>query len=362
MDSHEEIKQLEDELRKTQYNKATEHHFGVVKARIAKLKEKIEKRQSSKKGGEGFAVKKSGDATVVLLGFPSVGKSTLLNALTNAQSKVGAYEFTTLEVIPGVLEYNQAKIQILDVPGILEGAASGRGRGKEVLSMVRNADLIIMLLDALHPEHNKVILKEIADIGVRANQKKPVIKIVKKIRGGISISSTVPLNISKNTIETVLREFKLVNVDVVIREQINIDQLIDVIEGNKVYIPAITVISKIDLVDQDQLNKIQKEVKPNVFVSAEKKININKLKEEIYNALRFIRIYLKEINKKPDLEEPMIMKQGTTVRNICEKIHKDFITKFRFAKFWGSSKFPGQAIRKLDKELKDKDIIEFHLR
>ena len=256
MDSHEEIKQLEDELRKTQYNKATEHHFGVVKARIAKLKEKIEKRQSSKKGGEGFAVKKSGDATVVLLGFPSVGKSTLLNALTNAQSKVGAYEFTTLEVIPGVLEHNQAKIQILDVPGILEGAASGRGRGKEVLSMVRNADLIIILLDPLHPEHHKVILKEIADIGIRANQKKPVIKIAKKSRGGISISSTVSLNISKNTIETVLREFKLVNVDVVIREQINIDQLIDVIEENKIYIPAITVINKIDLVDKKFLNSL----------------------------------------------------------------------------------------------------------
>jgi len=362
MDSHEEIKQLEDELRKTQYNKATEHHFGVVKARIAKLKEKIEKRQSSKKGGEGFAVKKSGDATVVLLGFPSVGKSTLLNALTNAQSKVGAYEFTTLEVIPGVLEHNQAKIQILDVPGILEGAASGRGRGKEVLSMVRNADLIIILLDPLHPEHHKVILKEIADIGIRANQKKPVIKIAKKSRGGISISSTVSLNISKNTIETVLREFKLVNVDVVIREQINIDQLIDVIEENKIYIPAITVINKIDLVDQNELNNIQKEVKPNVFVSAEKKININKLKDEIYNALRFIRIYLKEINKKPDLEEPMIMRQGTTVRDVCEKIHKDFIIKFRFARIWGSSKFPGQAIRKLNRELKDKDIIEFHLR
>ena len=298
----------------------------------------------------------------MLLGFPSVGKSTLLNALTNAQSKVGAYEFTTLEVIPGVLEHNQAKIQILDVPGILEGAASGRGRGKEVLSMVRNADLIIILLDPLHPEHHKVILKEIADIGIRANQKKPVIKIAKKSRGGISISSTVSLNISKNTIETVLREFKLVNVDVVIREQINIDQLIDVIEENKIYIPAITVINKIDLVDQNELNNIQKEVKPNVFVSAEKKININKLKDEIYNALRFIRIYLKEINKKPDLEEPMIMRQGTTVRDVCEKIHKDFIIKFRFARIWGSSKFPGQAIRKLNRELKDKDIIEFHLR
>jgi len=75
---------------------------------------------------------KSGDARVALIGFPSVGKSTLLNRLTNTHSEAGAYEFTTLTCIPGKIEYNGANIQLLDLPGIIEGASAGKGRGRQV--------------------------------------------------------------------------------------------------------------------------------------------------------------------------------------------------------------------------------------
>src|SRR3972149_7070498 len=105
----QQIKELEQELSKTKYNKATEFHFAVVNARIARLREKLEIRLAKKIGGTGFSIKKEGDATVVLGGFPSVGKSTLLNKMTNAHSKVGAYDFTTLDVVPGTLEHKGAK-------------------------------------------------------------------------------------------------------------------------------------------------------------------------------------------------------------------------------------------------------------
>ena len=224
------IKELEDSLKKTQYNKATEHHFGVVKAQIAKLREKIEVQAAKGKKGEGFFVKKTGDATVVLLGFPSVGKSTLLNVLTNAKSATGAYQFTTLTVIPGLLEYKQAKIQILDVPGVVEGAASGRGRGKEVLAMVRSCDLILIVIDAQNPEQTDALYRELYAVNVRVDQEKPDVKIVKKPQGGIRVATTVALTkLSRDTIASVLREFKINNADVVIRSDIDVDQLIDAI-------------------------------------------------------------------------------------------------------------------------------------
>ena len=159
MGIEEKIKDIEDEIQKTPYNKATSHHIGKLKAKLSKLKEESIQRSSSGTKGQGFHVKKSGDATVVLVGFPSVGKSTLLNELTNAESKVGAYQFTTLDIVPGVMEYKNAKIQVFDIPGIITGASTGKGRGREILSVARTAELIVVVLDVLNPQHLDVILK-----------------------------------------------------------------------------------------------------------------------------------------------------------------------------------------------------------
>lgn len=168
----EKIKELEELISKSKYNKKTQHAIGLYKAQLSKLKEKQASRSSKGKKGEGYDVRKTGDGTVVLLGFPSVGKSTLLNKLTNSKSPVGSYAFTTLTVIPGTLEYKHAKIQILDVPGVVHGAAAGTGRGKEVLSVIRNSDLILILIDVFHPEHYEALLKEVYDTSIRINQKK----------------------------------------------------------------------------------------------------------------------------------------------------------------------------------------------
>ena len=77
----------------------------------------------------GFDVAKTGVGRIGFVGFPSVGKSTLMSKLTGTHSEVAAYEFTTLTTVPGVVQYNGAKLQILDLPGIIEGAKDGKGRG-----------------------------------------------------------------------------------------------------------------------------------------------------------------------------------------------------------------------------------------
>lgn len=71
---------------------------------------------------------------LIVLGFPSVGKSTLMNTLAGVFSEVAAYEFTTLTTVPGVIKYKGAKIQLLDLPGIIEGAKDGKGRGRQVIA------------------------------------------------------------------------------------------------------------------------------------------------------------------------------------------------------------------------------------
>lgn len=188
----EKIKAIQEEIHKTQINKATEHHIGLLKAKIARLKKEMEgdihgKTVSSKSRSGGYSVRKTGDGTVVLIGLPSVGKSTLLNKLTNANSKVGSYKFTTLTVVPGMMEYRGARIQILDMPGIIEGAASGRGLGKRVLSVARSADMVLLILDVFQPQHIDLLKRELSEIGIKVDQKPPDVLIEKTETGGISV-------------------------------------------------------------------------------------------------------------------------------------------------------------------------------
>lgn len=356
------ISDLEEELRKTPYNKRTQHHIGLVKAQLAKLKHKAETAGAGKGKGKGFGVKKTGDATIILVGYPSVGKSTLLNQLTSAKSKVAAYAFTTLDAIPGVFEYRNAKIQLVDVPGLVEGAAAGTGRGKEVLSTIRIADLILIMVDANGPEVQlNAIKKEIYDSNIRLNEKKPDIKIKKLPRGGLQVASSVLM--TKTDIETIkamLKEMKINNAEVLIRDDISQEQLIDAVEGNKIYIPGITILNKIDLLSEEKIIELVRKFDC-IPMSADKGVNLESLKKKIFEKLEFISIYLKRIGKAPDMKEPMIMKKGFTVRDVCEKIHKEFVTKFRFARVWGkSAKFPGQRFN-LEHKLEDKDIVEIHL-
>jgi uncharacterized protein len=358
-----EIQELEAQISKTKYNKSTQHAVGLMKAKLAKLKEKRETRGSGGKKMEGYDVRKTGDGTAILVGFPSVGKSTLLNDLTNAESKIAAYAFTTLTVVPGVMHFNDAKIQILDVPGIVKGAAAGTGRGKEVLSVMRSAELALLVIDVNAPEHYDVLKKEIYDSHLRLNKHKPDVKIVKTSHGGIHMASTVKLTkIDEETVKSVCKEFKIMNADIVIRTDIDVDEFIDVIEGNKKYIPAIIVINKIDLASEKQVERVVKELKADLAISAKDKIYIEQLKELIFEKLDLIRIYLKEPSKEADLKVPIIISRQSKVEDVCNKLHKDFVAKFKFCRVWGkSSKFPGQRFM-LDHKLQDRDVLEIHLR
>ena len=192
----EKIKAIQDEMARTQINKATEHHIGLLKAKIAKLKREQEENVAKKSSvkTDGFDVRRSGDATVVFIGLPSVGKSTLLNRLTGAKSAVGAFQFTTLTVVPGMMEYRGAKIQVLDLPGIIKGASSGKGLGKRILSVARSADLVLLVLDVFQPYHEEVLINELGNIGIRLNQLPPNITIEKASMGGIAVAQQVKLN------------------------------------------------------------------------------------------------------------------------------------------------------------------------
>ena len=137
---------------------------------------------------EGFEVPKTGDVRLGLVGFPSVGKSTLMGKMTGTESRVSEFEFTTLTCIPGVFHYKGAKFQLLDLPGIIEGAKDNKGKGRQVIAVARTCSLILIVLDATRPVmHKRILERELEGFGIRLNKKPPLITIKKRDKGGINI-------------------------------------------------------------------------------------------------------------------------------------------------------------------------------
>jgi ribosome-interacting GTPase 1 len=146
---------------------------------------------------------------------------------------------------------------------------------------------------------------------------------------------------------------------VTVREDIDTDSLVDFLAGNRVYIPSIVAINKFDLRYRDVEEKIRESIGREDYlpVSVATGQGLEDLKERIYDRLGFIRVYLKPKGEKADMEEPLVLLEGCTVRMVCEHLHRDFVDLFRYALVWGkSARFPGQSVG-LDHALLDGDVI-----
>uniref|UniRef100_A0A1A8H2G0 Developmentally regulated GTP binding protein 1 n=1 Tax=Nothobranchius korthausae TaxID=1143690 RepID=A0A1A8H2G0_9TELE len=298
------IAEIENEMARTQKNKATAHHLGLLKARLAKLRRELITPKGGSGGGpgEGFDVAKTGDARVGFVGFPSVGKSTLLSNLAGVYSEVAAYEFTTLTTVPGVIRYKGAKIQLLDLPGIIEGAKDGKGRGRQVIAVARTCNLILIVLDVLKPLlHKKLIEHELEGFGIRLNKQPPNIGYKKKDKGGINFTATISI---------------------------------------------------------EELDVIYK-VPHCVPISAHHRWNFDDLLERMWDYLQLVRIYTKPKGQLPDYTSPVVLPDGrTSVEDFCLKIHKNLIKELKYALVWGSSvKHNPQKVGK-DHVMEDEDVIQ----
>nr|KYP69358.1 Developmentally-regulated GTP-binding protein 1 [Cajanus cajan] len=375
----QKIKDIEDEMARTQKNKATAHHLGLLKAKLAKLRRELLTPTSKGGGGagEGFDVTKSGDSRVGLVGFPSVGKSTLLNKLTGTFSEVASYEFTTLTCIPGVITYRGAKIQsymlinsspyyaqdiliLLDLPGIIEGAKDGKGRGRQVISTARTCNCILIVLDAIKPiTHKRLIEKELEGFGIRLNKEPPNLTFRKKDKGGINLTSTATTtHLDLDTVKAICSEYRIHNADITLRYDATADDLIDVIEGSRVYMPCIYVVNKIDQITLEELEILDK-LPHYCPISAHLEWNLDGLLDKIWEYLSLTRIYTKPKGMNPDYEDPVILSsKRRTVEDFCNRIHKDMLKQFKYALVWGSSaKHKPQRVGK-EHELEDEDVVQ----
>ncbi|CAH8673890.1 unnamed protein product [Schistosoma rodhaini] len=355
----DKIADIENEIARTQKNKATEYHLGLLKAKLAKYRSQLLETQNKATKGDGFDVMKSGDARVSLIGFPSVGKSTLLNSLTSTHSECASYEFTTLTCIPGVIEYKGANIQLLDLPGIIEGASQGKGRGRQVIAVARTADLVLMMLDATKPDvHRKLLENELEAVGIRLNKNRPNIYFKQKKTGGLKITSMVPLTkINEKMTQMILQEYKIFNAEVIFREDSTPDEFIDVVVGGRVYLACLYVYNKIDQISLQEVDRLARQPH-SVVVSCNLKLNLDYLLEKLWDHLNLIQVFTKKRGQKPDLDEGIVLRNGSTVEHICHSIHRSLASQCKCALVWGTSvKFSPQHVG-LNHVLHHHDVVQ----
>jgi len=269
-----------------------------------------------------------------------------LSHLTGTKSEAASYEFTTLTCIPGNVHHKGTKIQLLDLPGIIEGAAHGKGRGREVIAVAKSSDLVLMILDAGKEgakNHRAILERELETVGLRLNERPPDITLTKRPTGGVKFTSTVKQpdlgEDPERTVKGILQEYKMHNCDVLIREPVTTDQLIDMIEGNRKYVRCLYVYNKADTVTIEDVDRLAR-LPHSTVISCQLDLNVDLLLELMWEYLGLVRVYTKKKGSAPDLGDPVVLTEargGYSIENFCSQIHSSLVQDFNYAMVWGRS-------------------------
>jgi len=295
----EKIEIIEKMLAIIPHHKGTDKLIAAHRAKIAKLKEEKERRpQSQRKGDTLWNVKKEGAGQVLFIGFPNSGKSALVSSLTGEELEVADYQYTTRHLQMRMMRFEDIMIQLVDTTAI-----GDENTHLWFGNMVRKADVIVFVI-------------------------------------GLSDSLA-------SEFECIMEEVKRYKPDV------DLDSSRIIVGVNKI---DFTEYAK-NLAEFENAVGTRYTVVP---VSAKNDVNLHYLKEIIFKALGIIRLYSKLPGKKADLKVPFILHKGSTVVHAAERIHKDFVSKLRYAKLWRGSSVSGMMVGK-DFVLEDKDVIELHV-
>ncbi len=196
-------------------------------------------------------------------------------------------------------------------------------------------------------------------MGIRIDQKPPDVIVTRGSKGGLALTTSVKLTkLSPATVKGIVEAYGISNGGILVREDVTDEQLIDVLTGDRRYVPSLVVLNKVDLVNEQYLAAAKKQIgRDFVPISAEKGLNMDLLAERIWETLDFIRIYLKRPDGDADFEKPLILPAGSTLRDVCKKISPRFVEGAKYAFVSGSSvKFTGQRVS-LDHKPVDKDVV-----
>jgi ribosome-interacting GTPase 1 len=300
---------LEEMMSTIPKHKGTDKLRADLRRKISKLKEEQQKKKGAGKHESEYHIEKEGAGRAVLIGFENTGKSSILEAFTNATPKISRAPFTTWQPLPGMMDVEDIQIQLIDTPPL-----SKEHSQPEVYDFIKSSDVILVVVD-----------------------------------------------LQANPFQQLEDSLKLLNEHKIIPKQWK-EKTAD--ERRIEFIPVLVIVNKDDDTRLDEDYKVFKELMktdlPMLSLSVTNKRNFNKLKNKLFESLEIIRIYSKPPGKEPDLTKPFILKKGNTIEHLAGKVHHDFVYNLKTARVWGKNVFDGQMVGR-DHILHDKDIVELHI-
>jgi ribosome-interacting GTPase 1 len=305
----EKIERLRELISTIPKHKGTERLRGMLKKRLARLKDSAQSRKGASRQASIFSIPKEGAGQVAVVGPANSGKSSLVAALTNATPEVADYPYTTWTPTPGMMEYEDVQVQLIDTPPLDADHVE-----PELVNLIRRADLLMLVIDLQ----------------------------------GAAIQGL------EDTLE-VLRARRIAPSH--LKDQVGAGERVT-------FVPLLVVVNKCDdeelCQDFEVLRELLGAEYSFVSVSALTGRNALALRRSVFEALDVIRVYSKPPNQPPDLSRPFVLPRESTVEDMAAKVHQDFYHELKSARVWGSGAFDGQMVGR-DHVLEDGDIVELRL-
>ncbi|HEY3350354.1 MAG TPA: GTPase [Thermoanaerobaculia bacterium] len=307
-DHAEKLAALREMIALLPKHKGTEKMLAHLRKQVSKLEDEA---AAAPRGGHGHRVeighvRREGAGQWVLLGPPNAGKSSLLAALTHAHPEIGEYPFTTRAPLPGMLEFEDVQVQLVDTPAVAEGHTEAY-----LPNLAHDADGVLLVVDVTTDDSGAPLLHDLlarARVWPRSRplppdapsflQHKPVLVLGNKSEDDDGTFATIA------------------------REAIGADL-------------------------------------PFFGVSALTGAGLEPLRGVLFRELRRIRVYGKEPGRKPDMDRPFVLPEGSTIHDLAVHVHKEIAERMKFARIWGHAKFDGQQVDR-HHVLADKDVVELH--
>ncbi|HUS78051.1 MAG TPA: GTPase [Patescibacteria group bacterium] len=350
-------------------HKGTEKLCHTVKRQMAQLREDIDRRKKAAKrsGGPSYFIEKAGAAQIVIVGPTNAGRSSLLRAVSNSSVDVASWPYATRMPTPAMLPYEDIQFQLIEAPALVEGSSEGRFDGFQVLSLARNCDGLIIMVDLSSDPGGDylMIARELANSRVQTVEPEGDVEITRRGYGSDIqfIWDGELVDTSTDEVKALLKDYKIRSALVRVMGRVTLDVVEDSIFGNAVYRPTMVIGNKADLQNSEAvIDSLRQAASPLdvMIISAEKTPELpQKLGSKLFDMLDIIRVYTKQPGK-PAATEPIVARKRLTVGDLAKIIHTDFYKRFRYARLWGpSAKFDNERVG-VDRQLADGDVVQFH--